>query len=306
MYTQAINLDVIPAGVRPVIHVSQFDNQVQALRFTLYKDNQPFTIPSGAAVLINGYKPDNTAFSYAATATSGQTATFSVTQQMTAVPGDVECELRVRTASEIIGTLNFILRVEKAPLTDDSVLSETEIPLIEQAVDIAANLAEYIQATYDNAAAAEASARAAAVSATDAATDAASAASDAASVQDLYDSIETAKANANTAAQNAQDAADALDNITAQATTLAAGSSATATYDATNKRFTFGIPVGATGQSGIQTQISGLFAMSVDADGNLWAHCNSDELTAANFRYDSATGNLYYVIPEEEEEENDG
>ena len=72
MYTQAINLDVIPAGVRPVIHVSQFDNQVQALRFTLYKDNLPFTIPGGAAVLINGYKPDNTAFSYAATATSGQ------------------------------------------------------------------------------------------------------------------------------------------------------------------------------------------------------------------------------------------
>ena len=175
MYTQAINLDVIPAGVRPVIHVSQFDNQVQALRFTLYKDNQPFTIPSGAAVLINGYKPDNTAFSYAATATSGQTATFSVTQQMTAVPGDVECELRVRTASEIIGTLNFILRVEKAPLTDDSVLSETDIPLIEQAVDIAANLAEYIQQTLDAAEAASASAQAAATSATDAATEAASA-----------------------------------------------------------------------------------------------------------------------------------
>ena len=138
----------------------------------------------------------------------------------------------------------------------------------------------------------------AAASATDAATDAASAASDAASVQTLYDSIETAKQGANAAAQAANAAAAGLNNITAQANTLQPGASATASYDATNNRFTFGIPQGATGASGIQTQISGLFAMSVDENGNLYAHCNSNELTAANFRYDTDTGDLYYVIPE--------
>ena len=294
MYTQAINLDVIPAGVRPVIHVSQFDNQVQALRFTLYKDNQPFTIPSGAAVLINGYKPDNTAFSYAATATSGQTATFSVTQQMTAVPGDVECELRVRTASEIIGTLNFILRVEKAPLTDDSVLSETEIPLIEQAIDIAANLAEYIRQTLDAAEAASASAQAAATSATDAATEAASAEVNAQNIYNMYDSINAAKTAANSAAQNANNAASLLTGITAQANTLAAGSSATVTYDATNKRFTFGIPKGDKGdEGGVSAPISGFFTMYVDDDGYLWAVSQDD--VSDMFYYDETEGVLYYV-----------
>lgn len=294
MYTQAINLDVIPAGVRPVIHVSQFDNQVQALRFTLYKDNQPFTIPGGAAVLINGYKPDNTAFSYAATATSGQTATFSVTQQMTAVPGDVECELRVRTASEIIGTLNFILRVEKAPLTDDSVISETEIPLIEQAVDIAANLAEYIQQTLDAAEAASASAQAAATSATDAATEAASAEVNAQNIYDMYDSINAAKTAANTAAANANNAASLLTGITAQANTLAAGSSATVTYDATNKRFTFGIPKGDKGdEGGVSAPISGFFTMYVDDDGYLWAVSQDD--VSDMFYYDDTEGVLYFV-----------
>lgn len=294
MYTQAINLDVIPAGVRPVIHVSQFDNQVQALRFTLYKDNQPFTIPSGAAVLINGYKPDNTAFSYAATATSGQTATFSVTQQMTAVPGDVECELRVRTASEIIGTLNFILRVEKAPLTDDSVISETEIPLIEQAVDIAANLAEYIQQTLDAAEAASASAQAAATSATDAATEAASAEVNAQNIYDMYDSINAAKTAANSAAQNANNAASLLTGITAQANTLAAGSSATVAYDATNKRFTFGIPKGDKGdEGGVSAPISGFFTMYVDDDGYLWAVSQDD--VSDMFYYDDTEGVLYFV-----------
>lgn len=294
MYTQAINLDVIPAGVRPVIHVSQFDNQVQALRFTLYKDNLPFNIPSGAAVLINGYKPDNTAFSYAATATSGNTATFSVTQQMTAVAGDVECELRVRTASEIIGTLNFVLRVEEAPLHDDSVLSETEIPLIEQAVDIAANLAEYIQQTLDAASAASASATNAANSATAAATEAASAEVNAQNIYDMYDSINAAKTAANSAAQNANNAASLLTGITAQANTLAAGSPATVTYDGTLKKFTFGIPQGEKGDEGGATApVSGFFTLYVGDDGYLWAVSQED--LSDLFYYDETEGVLYFV-----------
>lgn len=294
MYTQNTNLSVIPSGVRPVVPCSQYDNQLQAIRFNLYKEGTPFTIPSGAAVLVNGIKPDNTAFSYAATATSGNTATFSVTQQMTAVAGDVLCELRVRTASEIIGTLNFILRVEPAPLHDDSVLSETEIPLIEQAVDIAANLAEYIQQTLDAAEAASASAQAAATSATDAATEAASAEVNAQNIYDMYDSINAAKTAANSAAQNANNAASLLTGITAQANTLAAGSSATVTYDATNKRFTFGIPKGDKGdEGGVSAPISGFFTMYVDDDGYLWAVSQDD--VSDMFYYDETEGVLYYV-----------
>lgn len=295
MYTQDINLNVVPSGVCPIVHCSQYDNHLQALRFWLYKDNTPFSVPSGAAVLINGYKPDNTAFSYAATAISGNVVTFAVTQQMTAVAGDVLCELRVRTEGEIIGTLNFILCVEPAPLTDDSVLSETQIPLIEQAIDIAANLAEYIQVTYDNAAASEASANAAAASATAAATDAASAASDAASVQELYDSIETAKTNANTAAAAANTAAASLSGITAEAEGLDYDEEATATYNATNKKFTFGIPAGVPGAPGIGVPTSGVFWMYVDNKSDLYVVYN-DPARPPKFRYDPSTGELYYIV----------
>lgn len=277
-----------------MIYLSQYDNQTQALRFLLYKDDTAFQIPSGAAVLINGLKPDNTGFSYAATATSGNSATFSVTQQMTAVAGDVECELRVRTESQIIGTLNFILRVEPAPLHDDSVLSETDIPLIEQAVDIAANLAEYIQQTIDAASAASASATNAANSATNAATAASQAAVDAQNIYDMYDSINAAKTAANSAAANANNAASLLTNITADANTLPAGASATVTYDATNKRFTFGIPRGEKGdEGGVSAPISGFFTMYVDADGYLWAVSQDD--VSDMFYYDEATGVLYFV-----------
>lgn len=279
MYTQVSDLSVIPEGVRPVIPCSQYDNQLQAIRFNLYKQGQIFTIPESAAVLINGLKPDNTAFSYAATATSGNTATFSVTQQMTAVAGDVECELRVRTASEIIGTLNFILRVEEAPLHDDSVLSETDIPLIEQAVDIAANLAEYIQQTVDSARAAAASAEASASSATDAATSAASAASDAASVQNLYDSIDAAKTAATTAATNANAVAAEVQQK------LDRG-------DFIGPQGPQG-PQGPAGDGGVITEIAGFFTMWVNDAGDLYVSAQTD--LSDMFYYDDATGNLYYV-----------
>ena len=155
MYTQSINLSVIPEGVRPVIHCSQYDTNIQAFRFKLYVRGAEYIIPDGVAVLMNGKKPDGNGFSYAAASITGNVATFNTTQQMTAVAGDVLCELRVRASNQIIGTINFILRVEPAPLDDDTIISDTDIPLIEQAVEIAANLAQYIQETRDNAAAAQ-------------------------------------------------------------------------------------------------------------------------------------------------------
>lgn len=285
MYTQDVNLNVVPVGVRPVIHCSQYDNNLQAIRFALYKNNTAFAIPSGAAVLINGYKPDNTGFSYAATAISGNTVTFTVTQQMTAIAGDVLCELRVRTESQIIGTLNFILRVEPAPLTDDTIISETDIPLIEQAVDIAANLAEYIQVTYDNAAAAKASAESSASSATSAATSAASAASDAASVQELYDSIDDVKTAANAAAANANAvAADVQAKLDSGAFIGPQGPQG---------------PQGPAGDGGIITEIAGFFTMWVNDAGDLYVSAQTD--LSDMFHYDEETGNLYYVTEDGEE-----
>lgn len=292
MYNQTLNLNLISSGVPPVVHVSQYDNQNNAFTFKVYNGITPYTIPNNAAVLINGVKPDKNIFSFAAASYTGNTVICNCQQQMTACAGAVVCELRIRTVSEIIGTCNFVLQVEEAPLHDDSVISETMIPLIEQAVDIAANLAEYIQATLDASRDAIDAAEAAALSAGEASVYNSN-------VEQMYDSLEDVKTAANTAAQAANTAAATLNNLSATATTLAPGASATASYNSSTGVMTFGIPRGATGESGIQTQISGLFAMSVDSDGGLWAHCNSDELTAANFRYNTDTGALYYVIPEE-------
>lgn len=292
MTTQTINLNMIPGGVMPVVYASQYDNQVDALIFNLYDGGLAFEIPIGASVLINGTKPPvdggtPTGFSYSAASFSGNQVVCNVTQQMTAVIGDIMCELRIRTLSEIIGSINFILHVEPSALNDDTVLSETEIPLIEQAIDIAADLAGYIETATNAAETASAAA--------DSAGDSASAAAiDAANVAAQYGSLETLKTQTTAAKNAAQNAADAISNLTATATTLPEGSSATASYDSGTQILTLGIPVGATGASGgVSAPLPGFFTMWVDDNGDLYAASEVD--MSDYFSYDSTTGNLYFL-----------
>lgn len=286
MTTQTLNLNMIPHGVQPVAYASQFDEQTGAIIFKLYNDATPYTIPSGTSILVNGTKPDGTGFSYSAASYTGNTVTVNVYKQMAVVAGDVRCELRLTRSSQTVGSLNFILRVEPTAL-DDGTISETVLPLIERAAEIASQIDEYAETVASEAAAAAASADAAATSA-------AGAAIDAANVAAQYAALETVKQNANAAAEAAQDAADALDNISATATTLTPGSSATASYNANTQVFSFGIPRGATGASGVTTPAAGWFTMWVDPDtGDLYAASQED--MSDYFSYDSVTGNLYFL-----------
>ena len=54
---------------------------------------------------------------------------------------------------------------------------------------------------------------------------------------------------------------------------------------------------GDRGDSGVTAPLSGFFSLSVDSDGNLWAHA-ADGASAPPFTYDATTGELYYEIGE--------
>lgn len=131
MITQTIDLCMIPGSTNPVIHVNQYDAYPGGLIFNLYEESA-FEIPAGAAVTINGTKPDKHGFSYTASY-SGNVVTAALEQQMTAVAGNVECELRVSLGSEIIGTQNFTLCVEEAALNNETIISDSDMPAIANA-----------------------------------------------------------------------------------------------------------------------------------------------------------------------------
>ena len=54
---------------------------------------------------------------------------------------------------------------------------------------------------------------------------------------------------------------------------------------------------GERGDSGVTAPLSGSFSLTVDSDGNLWAHA-ADGASAPPLSYDAATGELYYEIGE--------
>lgn len=123
------NLDISPGGVLPRIHASQYD-MGRTFTFTLYDGVSTYSIPAGSTVTVEGIKPDRHGFQYAVTSWSGSTVTITTTQQMTAVMGDVQCEIRIKKDDVDIGTANFILAVEMSPLNDETIVSDTELPII--------------------------------------------------------------------------------------------------------------------------------------------------------------------------------
>ena len=136
MITQEYDLNLVPNTVDVVVPVSQFDYEGRTIKFNVYNGSTKFNIPSGSSVVVTGRKPDAKIFDYACTY-SGSVVNFNVKQQMTAVSGDVICEIRIRSGNQNIGSLNFILRVENTPYFDSVVISETDLDVINGAEDAA-------------------------------------------------------------------------------------------------------------------------------------------------------------------------
>lgn len=115
---ESINLNLIPSGVSPVCHVSQYDAGRQ-IKINLFEGINPYTIQSGDAFTLNVRKPDNTIVTTSVSGTQGNTyITISTTEQIAAVVGENLCELKITNGSTVIGTLNFVMLVERDVLAD--------------------------------------------------------------------------------------------------------------------------------------------------------------------------------------------
>lgn len=200
--TIKINLSVIPGDALPVIHLSQYDKNLTTLEFHLFGPIEDYAIPNNSSVTIIGTKPDNTGFEYGCTY-SGNTVTVSVRDQMTVVAGNTPAQLRVTDSSgNLLHTLRFILAVEPSALSDSTIISKTELPLLESAAE--------------NASAARSSATAAASSASAAAKSASAAKTSEGNAKTYANNASTAGATAGAAAGRTaglEAATDAAKNV---------------------------------------------------------------------------------------------
>lgn len=221
MTNQTFNLDLIPQGVPPIIHVSQYDKG-QTWEIHLHENGIVFPVPANTSAAIQGTKPDNTGFQFPAVITAGDNVVmFTLEQQMTVFSGDIDCELVLVNGDDQVATINFVLSVEPTTLDDNTVISETQLPLIEQAAELGAvinNYATQIHADAETASTAATTATAAATSASADATTATAAADDAtASKTAAASSASNAATSETNAAASASAAASSETNAAASA-----------------------------------------------------------------------------------------
>lgn len=209
MITQTYKLNLIPyaqeivRGVRtPVVTLSQYDTESRLMIFELYVLGNPYPIPAGASGMLTGTKPDGTSIAYAVDLDENS-AFLTMPEQVATVAGRYPAEIVLFDANEDrLGSANFDFLIEPSPADEDSIASETDIPVFTEYVAQAA-----AQAASARQSASDAAASAAAASASgESAAESASAAST--SETNAQQSATSAAESATSASASAQTATD--------------------------------------------------------------------------------------------------
>ncbi len=130
---QAVDLNLSFRGIPPKLSMVQGDSNTRIIRAQLWDGANPYTVPTGAAVMVRFRKPDGTGGLYDKTeggqsvTASGSTVTAPVATQMLTVAGVVMAEVDIYAAGEDAASAqklaSFAFLVEVAP----SVYPDAEI-----------------------------------------------------------------------------------------------------------------------------------------------------------------------------------
>ena len=146
---EIIKLNLIPNGVNPTCHAKQYD-EGRVIRFELFDGLTPYTLQSGDTVTLNLRKPDNTIIETSVTATQGNKYVDLVTtEQMCACVGYNLGTFKIANGSVDIGTLNFIMAVERDVLAD-GIPSQSVIEDLDELVQEAVGDNYYTKSEIDN------------------------------------------------------------------------------------------------------------------------------------------------------------
>lgn len=138
MITREFNLYLHAGHSIPlVINANQYDRGEQWL-FKLFNSDGTQYVPSSGAIV--GIKSDNLGIINSGSVDAQGRVVINETQQMTAAVGKAVFELVIDDGTH--GTANFVVLVEPKP-GDNADLSETDISMIEQAIEAASTIKPY-------------------------------------------------------------------------------------------------------------------------------------------------------------------
>ena len=110
------NLNLIPEGDKPIIHASQFDEN-RSVRFDLKDGTEEYTLLADLVVTCNIKKVDGNIVTFEVENTESTYVVITLPLQATACAGPNIGEIVITDEeTSIIGTINFILEVERSPM----------------------------------------------------------------------------------------------------------------------------------------------------------------------------------------------
>ena len=135
---EVIKLNLIPTGALPVVHASQYD-EGRTFRAELFEGSAVYTLDGTEVLECDVKKPDGNVVTVAVVNTSASYVDIDTTLQMCACSGESLAELNIKKGGDSIGTLNFILAVERSPLengiTSDSGIHNLQTQIADAVAD---------------------------------------------------------------------------------------------------------------------------------------------------------------------------
>ena len=112
---ERIKLNLIPSGVAPVVHVSQYDDG-REFAIDLYEGENVYVLDGTETLTVNVRKPDGHLVVETVTNTSDSFVVVATTEQMVAVHGTNYAKLQIVKGGVTIATLEFLMNVSRDPL----------------------------------------------------------------------------------------------------------------------------------------------------------------------------------------------
>lgn len=130
---QIVYIDLIPQKDKPVVNLSQFDND-RVVRFMLLENGAAYTLAGTEDVEIDIKKPDGNIVVIVPTIGADNYVDVYFTEQAAACYGRSFGEISIHDNSTIIGTCNFYIDVEISP-TQGGIESDSAIQNLKRQVD---------------------------------------------------------------------------------------------------------------------------------------------------------------------------
>ncbi len=121
--TKRIKLDFARSLEPVIVYAKQGDINTRHIEIEPLENGLPYTIPSDVTARFEARKPDGRGVMNDYPTISDNIITVVLTDQTLAAFGDAVCAVSLYKDDQILSTQNFILQIERAPITDEQIES---------------------------------------------------------------------------------------------------------------------------------------------------------------------------------------